>query len=153
MEDHQDSAELNFDPVWQKAQCLNICEVEQLLRQPYARLVESGRTSAKTQCLEQSYKHALRFSKITDPEALTELRAALEDWEPPTAAQGGKLHSFEMAQLVSLLPENASVAKSLIPSMSRYSDNDLDQLLADITTYKSFGGGMGLEEDGQDELI
>ncbi|KAF4691609.1 hypothetical protein FOZ60_015189 [Perkinsus olseni] len=94
MEDHQDSAELNFDPVWQKAQCLNICEVEQLLRQPYARLVESGRSSAKTQCLEQSYKHALRFSKITDPEALTELRAALEDWEPPTAAQGGKATQF-----------------------------------------------------------
>jgi DNA-directed RNA polymerase II subunit RPB4 len=50
-----------------------------------------------------------------------------------------QLHKFEQAALANLCPENADEAKSLIPSLEgRLDDSDLQELLEDLQTHKSF---------------
>lgn len=50
-----------------------------------------------------------------------------------------KLHKFELACLANLCPETAEEAKALIPSLEgRFDDDDLQQLLDDIQTHRSF---------------
>jgi DNA-directed RNA polymerase subunit F len=50
-----------------------------------------------------------------------------------------KLHKFELAALANLCPETAEEAKSLIPSLDgRFEDDELQQILDDIKTKRSF---------------
>ena len=50
-----------------------------------------------------------------------------------------KLHKFELAALANLCPDNAEEAKSLIPSLEgRFEDEELQQILEDIQTKRSF---------------
>lgn len=143
MEDKQDSASLEFDEIWKNAQCLNICEVEQLLKTPYLQGEASGISKAH---LESAFKHARRFAKLKDTQALHELRTALEDWEAPSGASSGgagsRLASFEQSQLVNLLPNDAEEAITLIPSLSRFSAIDISAVLDTIGSYVK-GSGLG----------
>ncbi|KAF2976957.1 hypothetical protein EK904_008143 [Melospiza melodia maxima] len=50
-----------------------------------------------------------------------------------------KLHKFELACLANLCPETAEEAKALIPSLEgRFEDEELQQILDDIQTKRSF---------------
>ncbi|TRY54773.1 hypothetical protein DNTS_004251 [Danionella cerebrum] len=50
-----------------------------------------------------------------------------------------KLHKFELASLANLCPEAAEEAKALIPSLEgRFEDDELQQILDDIQTKRSF---------------
>ncbi|CAG5134042.1 unnamed protein product, partial [Candidula unifasciata] len=50
-----------------------------------------------------------------------------------------KLHKFGLAQLANLCPETAEEAKSFIPSLDeRFEDDELQQILDDIKTKRSF---------------
>ncbi len=143
MDDQQDSARLEFDKVWKSAQCLNTCEIEQLLRGPYLQAEASGDMKPH---LETAYKHARRFSKLKDSQALQELRMALEDWEAPSSAglqqSEAKLVQFEQAQLITLVPGDADEAISLIPSLDRFSPVDVSSILDIIVTYMKTGGPL-----------
>lgn len=49
-----------------------------------------------------------------------------------------KLHKFELAALGNLCPDGAEEAKALIPSLEgRFEDEELRQILDDITTKRS----------------
>lgn len=157
MEDLQDSANLEFDSIWKEAKCLNVCEVEQLLRTPYLQGEAVGATKPH---LEMAFKHARRFSKLKDAQALAELRMALEDWEAPssvgTAQSESRLTPFEQAQLVNLIPGDAEEAMSLIPSLLRFSPVDVGSVLDIITSFMKGGilpqsaplGNMDLSIEG-----
>lgn len=149
MDDQQDSARLEFDSVWKSAQCLNICEIEQLLRGPYLQAEAAGDMKPH---LETAYKHARRFSKLKDSQALQELRMALEDWEAPSSAglqdTESKLVPFEQAQLLTLAPSDADEAMSLIPSLDRFSPVDVSSILDIIVTYMKTGGPLPLQSQG-----
>lgn len=50
-----------------------------------------------------------------------------------------KLHKFELACLANLCPETAEESKALIPSLEgRFEDEELQQILDDIQTKRSF---------------
>jgi len=71
-----------------------------------------------------------RFAKFKNTESIVALRRLLND---------KKLHQFELAALANLCPETADEAKSLIPSLEgRFNDEELNTLLDDIQTKRSF---------------
>jgi DNA-directed RNA polymerase subunit F len=149
MEDNQDSSRLGFDSVWKNAQCLNICEVEQLLRGPF---VQSEASATTKPHLQMAYTHAKRFSKLRDPQAQQELRMALEDWEAAMNASSSnnreqsesRLAPFELAQIVNLVPNDVDEAISLIPSLDRFSPVDIAAVLELVSTYMKTGGPVTL---------
>ena len=50
-----------------------------------------------------------------------------------------KFAKFELSALANLVPENAEEGKSLIPSLEgRFEDEDLQQILSDLQTKRSF---------------
>ena len=136
MAEQEDSAKLFFEGVWKHAQSLNICEVEQLLKVPFLQGEASGATK---QHLDMAFKHARRFAKLKDTQALQELRMALEDWEAPSTSgskvANSKLAGFEQAQLVNLVPSDSDEAQALIPSLSRFSPLDVASLLEMIGSF------------------
>lgn len=140
MEDQQDAARLDFDGAWKNVQCLNICEVEQLLRTAY---MQSEATSSTKPHLEMAFKHARRFSKFKDSQSSQELRMALDDWEAPLSegslSSEARLASFEQAQLVNLVPTDAEEAVALIPSLDRFSPVDISSVLDILMSFKKSG--------------
>ena len=142
MDDQQESSRLEFDLTWKNAKCLNICEVEQLLKTPFLQGEASGQ---RKQHMELAFNHARRFSKLKDSQGLQELRMAIEDWEAPSSAgidqAEARLAPFEQAQLVNLLPADAEEAISLIPSLERFSPIDISSLLEAIGSFIK-GGSM-----------
>lgn len=136
MEDQQDSSTLEFSAIWKNAKSLNICEVEQLLKVPFLQGEASGTTKNH---LEMAFKHARRFAKLKDSQALQELRMALEDWEAPSnkSAEGidGRITGFEQAQMVNLLPGDADEALILIPSLKRFAPVDISSILDIINSF------------------
>ena len=135
MEDQQDSAQLELGSVWTNAQCLNICEVEQLLKTPYLHGEASGQSKPH---LEMAFKHSRRFGKLKDSQTLHELRMALDDWEAPSGSVGetnSRLASFEQAQLVNLTPNDAEEAVAMIPSLARFSPVDITSVLDIIASF------------------
>jgi DNA-directed RNA polymerase II subunit RPB4 len=136
MDDQQDSARLELGSVWSNAQCLNICEVEQLLKTPYLHGEASGQSKPH---MEMAFKHARRFGKLKDSQTLHELRMALDDWEAPSGAVSGqidaRLASFEQAQLVNLTPNDPDEAVALIPSLCRFSAVDIATVLDIIASF------------------
>ena len=129
--DEQDAATLRFSEFWRGAQHLNICEVESVLRGPFARMTAEKKFLPH---LDRAYRHAFRFSKIRDVQALQQLRVALEDWEPPSSQGAALLDSdrlapFEVAQLVNLFPESPEIAKALLPSLDRFQNADINSIL------------------------
>ena len=150
MEDQQDSASLDFHQTWRNARCLNICEVENELRQPFMLSEASGTTKPH---LQMAYTHAKRFSKLRDTQALHQLRSSLEDWEAPHGASGNqqsesemsqaRLAPFELAQLVNLVPGDVDEAVSLIPSLERFSPVDLSVVLDTIAGYMRQSSNIG----------
>ena len=142
MEDTQDSSKLEFDTVWKTARCMNICEVEQLLRPYFIQSEASGTTKPH---LQMAYTHAKRFAKLRDTQAQEELRMALEDWEATMNASSrepsaSRLAPFELAQLVNLVPNDVDEAVSLIPSLDRFSPIDIGVVLDIVSTYMKTGG-------------
>ena len=143
MEDRQDASRLEFDTIWKTSKCLNICEVEQLLKTPFLQGEASGQ---RKHHLELAFNHARRFSKLKDSQGLQELRMALEDWEAPSSSgineSDARLAPYEQAQLVNLLPADAEEAIALIPSLDRLSPVDISAVLDMIGSFiKGLHGG------------
>ena len=138
MDEDQDAGTLKFANFWKNAQSLNICEVESVLRGPFARMNSEGRTIGH---LDKAYRHSLRFSRIRDVQALQQLRVALEDWEPPSSIGALvdtaelRLAPFEVAQFVNLVPADPDEAKALMPSLDRFSNSDILSVLEIIGQY------------------
>ena len=137
MSDDFDAAALRFGDLWKTAQHLNICEVESVLRAPFSRMQPSNPQPH----LDRAYRHALRFSRIRDVQALQQLRVALEDWEPPSSLgslvtdESMRLVPFEVAQLVNLMPADAEEAKAVLPSLERFPAGDVLSLLEIMGSY------------------
>ncbi|KAI9224082.1 HRDC-like protein [Blastocladiella britannica] len=69
--------------------------------------------------------YCAKFAISTDPNAVVELRKLIED-DPEL---GNELHEFEIAQLLNLAPSEISDLRALIPSMARFSEAALQDLV------------------------
>ena len=64
----------------------------------------------------------------------------LEDARP---CWNGTLHEFEIASLCNINPEDPDEAKTLIASLSRFSDESVQQII-EILRKSNVGGGGGM---------
>ena len=113
--------------------CLSNAEVAILLDKQRASLEEQSEEA--TPVFKQTLEYALRFSGTSDPvsnaPAIEALRDALMNFE--CERDGGKmekLHSFEIAALSNLAPEDYDEVEALIPSIyARFREDEIEQLL------------------------
>ncbi|KAI4879162.1 hypothetical protein NFI96_025520 [Prochilodus magdalenae] len=78
----------------------------------------------------KTLNYTARFSRFKNRETIASVRSLLLQ---------KKLHKFELASLANLCPEAAEEAKALIPSLEgRFEDEELQQILDDIQTKRSF---------------
>ncbi|AWO99501.1 DNA-directed RNA polymerase II subunit RPB4 isoform 3 [Scophthalmus maximus] len=78
----------------------------------------------------KTLNYTARFSRFKNRETITAVRSLLLQ---------KKLHKFELASLANLCPEAAEEAKALTPSLEgRFEDEELQQILDDIQTKRSF---------------
>ncbi|CAO2593550.1 DNA-directed RNA polymerase II subunit RPB4 [Lemmus lemmus] len=78
----------------------------------------------------KTLNYTARFSRFKNRETIASVRSLLLQ---------KKLHKFELACLANLCPETAEESKALIPSLEgRFEDEELQQILDDIQTKRSF---------------
>ncbi|XP_077009473.1 DNA-directed RNA polymerase II subunit RPB4-like [Tamandua tetradactyla] len=78
----------------------------------------------------KTLNYTARFSRFKNRETIASVRSLLLQ---------KKLHKFELACLANLCPESAEESKALIPSLEgRFEDEELQQILDDIQTKRSF---------------
>ncbi|NXI19729.1 RPB4 polymerase, partial [Irena cyanogastra] len=82
----------------------------------------------------KTLNYTARFSRFKNRETIASVRRRVGN-----LLLQKKLHKFELACLANLCPETAEEAKALIPSLEgRFEDEELQQILDDIQTKRSF---------------
>ncbi|XP_074600028.1 RNA polymerase II subunit D [Brevipalpus obovatus] len=126
----EDAGELQFPGEFQQAETLLISEVLMLMEHRKEQNDEREDDQELNEVFTKTLSYCQRFSKFKNRETISAVRAQL---------QLKKLHKFEFAQLANLCPETPEEAKALIPSLeTRFTDEDLRQILDDIQTQRSF---------------
>ncbi|KAA3674819.1 DNA-directed RNA polymerase II subunit RPB4 [Paragonimus westermani] len=79
----------------------------------------------------KTLNYATQFSKFNNRETIESVRSLLSQ---------KRFHGFELAAIANLLPDSAEECKALIPSLdsSRFTEEDLQQLLDEIQSKRSF---------------
>lgn len=107
-----------------------ISEVQMLLEHRKTQNESAEEEQELSEVFMKTLNYTSRFSKFKNRETISAIRSVLMQ---------KKLHKFELAALANLCPDNAEEAKSLIPSLEgRFEDEELQQLLEDIKTKRSF---------------
>ncbi|KAK7093378.1 DNA-directed RNA polymerase II subunit RPB4-like [Littorina saxatilis] len=126
----EDAAELRFPKEFENAETLMISEVQMLLDHRKQTNESADEEQELSDVFMKTLNYCQRFSKFKNRETMTAVRNDL---------QQKKFHKFELAALANLCPETAEEAKALIPSLEgRYEDEELQQILDDIKTKRSF---------------
>eukprot|EP01113_Clastostelium_recurvatum_P034003 TRINITY_DN4560_c0_g1_i2.p1 TRINITY_DN4560_c0_g1~~TRINITY_DN4560_c0_g1_i2.p1 ORF type:complete len:142 (+),score=19.14 TRINITY_DN4560_c0_g1_i2:46-471(+) len=123
--DEEDVAQLRLGDDFGAAQCLLSSEVQILLQHRKDR--EHGVDVSPV--FSKTLGYVDRFSRFKNKTALKQVRGML-------SRQG--LAEYEAAAIGNLLPETAEEAKALIPSLQRMTDDDLQIILNDVTSYRRF---------------
>jgi DNA-directed RNA polymerase II, putative len=126
----EDATELQFPPEFENAETLLISEVHMLLEHRKSQNEEKEEEEELNEIFTKTLNYCQRFSKYKNRETISAVRSFLVS---------KKMHKFELAQLANLCPDNHEEAKALIPSLeTRFTDEDLQQILEDIQTQRSF---------------
>ncbi|KAK7481392.1 hypothetical protein BaRGS_00027348 [Batillaria attramentaria] len=126
----EDAAELQFPKEFENAETLLISEVQMLLDHRKQQNESAEEEQELSDVFMKTLNYCQRFSKFKNRETIAAVRSSLMQ---------KKLHKFELAALANLCPETAEEAKSLIPSLEgRFEDEELQQILDDIKTKRSF---------------
>ncbi|KAK3103170.1 hypothetical protein FSP39_016984 [Pinctada imbricata] len=126
----EDASELQFPKEFENAETLLISEVQMLLEHRKQQNESAEEEQELSEVFMKTLNYTGRFSKFKNRETIAVVRQVL---------MNKKLHKFEIAVLANLCPDNAEEAKSLIPSLEgRFEDDELQQILEDIQTKRSF---------------
>ncbi|XP_028394234.1 DNA-directed RNA polymerase II subunit RPB4-like [Dendronephthya gigantea] len=127
----EDATELQFPKEFENAETLLNSEVFMLLEHRKAQSEGAEQDEQElSDVFMKTLEYTQKFSRYKNRETIASVRSLLGK---------KKLHKFELACLANLCPETAEEAKSLIPSLEgRFEDDDLQQLLDDIQTHRSF---------------
>ncbi|KAJ4459681.1 putative DNA-directed RNA polymerase II subunit RPB4 [Paratrimastix pyriformis] len=117
-------AVINLPEEFRNANCLSIAEVSFLLDGIRERDAEWD----PSEIFKKTQQYAQVFSQTTRV-ASEEVRALLNARD---------LQEFERAQLVNLAPETTEEAKVLVPSLERFDEDALQQILGDLAALKRF---------------
>lgn len=126
----EDASELIFPKEFENAETLLISEVQMLLEHRKQQNESAEEELELSAVFMKTLNHTQRFSKYKNRETISAVRSLLVQKQ---------LHKFELATLANLCPETSEEAKALIPSLEgRFEDDDLQQILDDIKTKRSF---------------
>merc|ERR1712117_618091 len=128
----EDASELLFPKEFENAETLLISEVQMLLNHRKQQNESAEEEQEFSEVFLKTLRYTERFSKFKNRETIAAVRSLLMQ---------KKLHKFELASLANLCPETAEEAKTLIPSLEgRFEDEELQAILDDIQTNRSFQG-------------
>ena len=117
---NQDANLLEFGQEFADAHTLLISEVKVLLNvQMEKRLLTS---SSINPVMKDTFDYCSRFSKFSNKQTAKQVRQLFQD----------NLHDFEMAQLANLCCQTSEEAKSLIPSLEKVNDEELQSKLNEL---------------------
>ncbi|XP_015781865.1 DNA-directed RNA polymerase II subunit RPB4 [Tetranychus urticae] len=126
----EDATELKFPVEFENAETLLTSEVCMLMEHRKQQNEEREEEQELNEIFTKTLNYCQRFSKFKNRETIAAVRHQL---------MNKKLHKFEFAQLANLCPETPEEAKALLPSLeTRFTDEDLRQILDDIQTQRSF---------------
>lgn len=126
----EDASELQFPKEFENAETLLISEVHMLLEHRKQQNESAEEEQELSEVFMKTLNYCQRFSRFKNRETISAVRSLLTQ---------KKVHKFELAQLANLCPETADEAKALIPSLEgRFEDKELQQILDDIQTQRSF---------------
>eukprot|EP00741_Cyanophora_paradoxa_P021649 tig00000241_g20895.t1 len=132
-EEGEDAALLKFSKDFADAHVLTNSEVAIILDHRQSKSF-SGEADSKnlTQTFHKTLAYTKRFSRIKNQQAVSELRSMLEGRH----SGDKKLEPFQLVSLVNLCPETAEEARALIPTLDRFDDAELDEMLKDIASFR-----------------
>ncbi|XP_070761913.1 DNA-directed RNA polymerase II subunit RPB4 [Enoplosus armatus] len=126
----EDASQLLFPKEFENAETLLNSEVHMLLEHRKQQNESAEDEQELSEVFMKTLNYTARFSRFKNRETITAVRSLLLQ---------KKLHKFELASLANLCPEAAEEAKALIPSLEgRFEDEELQQILDDIQTKRSF---------------
>nr|XP_055057086.1 DNA-directed RNA polymerase II subunit RPB4 isoform X2 [Misgurnus anguillicaudatus] len=126
----EDASQLMFPKEFENAETLLNSEVHMLLEHRKQQNESAEDEQELSEVFMKTLNYTARFSRFKNRETIASVRSLLLQ---------KKLHKFELASLANLCPEAAEEAKALIPSVEgRFEDEELQQILDDIQTKRSF---------------
>ncbi|XP_046891543.1 DNA-directed RNA polymerase II subunit RPB4 [Hypomesus transpacificus] len=126
----EDASQLLFPKEFENAETLLNSEVHMLLEHRKQQNESAEDEQELSEVFMKTLNYTARFSRFKNRETIASVRSLLLQ---------KKLHKFELASLANLCPEAAEEAKALIPSLEgRFEDEELQQILDDIQTKRSF---------------
>ncbi|KAL3129252.1 hypothetical protein CHM_3g4320 [Cryptosporidium hominis] len=127
-DDNFDIEKLEFGKELNGIKCLNLSELR-LLLEDRMRTYPSGSDEAHT-LIKSAYDYSYKFGKIKNRASVILIREALDETT--------KLHEFEIASLVNLLPRTPDEAKSLIPSLSRLPNDHIERIIVNLESHRTY---------------
>nr|CAB3265017.1 DNA-directed RNA polymerase II subunit RPB4-like [Phallusia mammillata] len=129
-EQEEDSSQLQFPKEFENAETLLNSEVHMLLEHRKTQNESAEDDQELSEVFMKTLNYTQRFSRFKNRETIASVRTLLIQ---------KRLHKFELASLANLCPESAEEAKALVPSLEgRFEDDELQQVLDDIQTKRSF---------------
>ncbi|XP_055343364.1 DNA-directed RNA polymerase II subunit RPB4-like [Paramacrobiotus metropolitanus] len=125
----EDASELRFPKEFETAKTLLNSEVYMLLEARKAQNEAADDEAELPPIFLKTHVYTHRFSVFKNRDTIVAVRHMLSTKD---------LHQYELASLANILPESADEAKALIPSLDRFNNDELQELLDDMKTKKSF---------------
>ncbi|CAG7851674.1 SubName: Full=Uncharacterized protein {ECO:0000313/EMBL:CCA74453.1} [Serendipita indica DSM 11827] len=122
--EEEDAATLKLGAEFNNAGCLLISEVKILLKE------KEGKPGVDSPVFNKTVEYVNMFSKFSTEDTIGLVRATLR--------RQANLTQFETAQLANLCPSTAEEAKSIIPSLAKYDDDELQPLLDELQSMRRF---------------
>ncbi|KAL5537123.1 RPB4 [Sanghuangporus sanghuang] len=119
----EDASLLRLGSEFNNAGCLLISEVKYLLE-------NRDKDAPDTVVYKKTLEYVQQFAKFTTTDATSAVRETLR--------REKNLTQFETAQIANLCPADAEEAKSIIPSLAKIDDVNLQALLDEIQTLRKF---------------
>ncbi|NWV86036.1 RPB4 polymerase, partial [Dasyornis broadbenti] len=130
----EDASQLVFPKEFETAETLLNSEVHMLLEHRKQQNESAEDEQELSEVFMKTLNYTARFSRFKNRETIASVRRRVGN-----LLLQKKLHKFELACLANLCPETAEEAKALIPSLEgRFEDEELQQILDDIQTKRSF---------------
>ncbi|KAH7648957.1 hypothetical protein FG379_001326 [Cryptosporidium bovis] len=127
-DDNLDIEKLQFGKELDETKCLNLSELR-LLLEDRMRTYPMNSEEANS-LMKSSYEYSHKFGKIKNRASVMLIREALDET--------CKLHEFEIASLVNLLPRTPDEAKSLIPSLARLPNDHIERIIMNLESHKTY---------------
>ncbi|GAB1301523.1 DNA-directed RNA polymerase II subunit RPB4 [Apodemus speciosus] len=129
----EDASQLIFPKEFETAETLLNSEVHMLLEHRKQQNESAEDEQELSEVFMKTLNYTARFSRFKNRETIASVRSCAH------RVGTKKLHKFELACLANLCPETAEESKALIPSLEgRFEDEELQQILDDIQTKRSF---------------